>query len=185
MPRNRAMLAHQLLASPRLAPGSAARDRVFQRLSPEARATFSGTVLPSSWIDEWHAVELHRAIRVALELTDDEAFKEYYRKAQVVAYSRVFKFLLAFASPALMLSRSPSVWKKQHDTGELVVDEVKDASARGRVVGDPCATDPDYSLCILAGMEAALGLTGARPVTGERRIVSSDVLEVSLRWTPR
>ena len=185
MPRNRGLLTHHVLSSPRFAPGGPARQRLFDLLSDEAAAVLSGPILPSSWYDENAAVELARAVRIVLDLADDDAFKDYYRKATTVSYSRVYKFLFSLFSPGTLISRAPSVWRRQHDTGEVVVDEARADGVRGRIVGDPCVADPDYSLVILAGMEAVAAMTGVRPVRGTRRVISQQEIEFSLSWPAR
>lgn len=184
MPRNRGLLTHHVLSSPRFAPGGATRERLFDLLSDEAAAILSGPILPSSWYDENAAVELARAVRIVLDLGDDEAFKDYYRKATTVSYSRVYKFIFSFLSPSLLMSRAPSVWRRQHDTGELKIDELRDDGGRGRIVGDPCVADRDYSLVILAGMEAVAAMTGVRAVRGDRRVISKQEIEFTLSWPP-
>src|SRR5262249_38703757 len=113
------------------------------------------------------------------------AFKDYYRRATQVSYSRVYKFLLSLVSPTMVISRAPSVWRKQHDSGELLVDEVRDSFARGHVTDDPCAVDVDYSLVLVANMEAMMGLAGTRPLKDDQRVLPNDVLELTLSWTPR
>ena len=178
---HRAMVVWHMLRSPRLAPGSAARERVLGKLDQSDREILEH-VRPADWVDEWLTVRLTEALVDGLGLADDETVRKYFRDHQTVAYSRVYKMVLSFLKPRTLLDRAGWFWTRQHRSGQLVVDRFGDDWAKGRIVDHPPIAHRLYAIAVLAGIEATLALTGAAPVRGEIVATGPDWAEFEVRW---
>lgn len=139
-------------------------------------------VRPADWVDEWLTVRLTEALVDALHLNDDEAIRKYFRDHQTVAYSRVYKMVLSFLKPRTLLDRAGWFWRRQHQSGQLVIDAFGDDWAKGRVHDHPPISHRLYAIAVLAGIEATLALTGAAPVRGEIVATGADWAEFEVKW---
>ena len=175
------MVVWQMLRSPRLAPGSAARERVFAKLDPADREILEH-VRPADWVDEWLTVRLTDALVEELPLADEEAVRKYFRDQQTIAYSRVYKMVLSFLKPRTLLDRAPWFWRRQHQSGQLVIDGFGEGWAKGRIIDHPPISHRQYAIAVLAGIEATLALTGAAPVRGEIVGSGPDWAEFDVKW---
>jgi len=169
MALNRGLILHHVMSSDRFPKGSDARQRLLDAVPDDTHALLQEPLLSASWYDERHAVALSRAVADVLAL-DDAGVVDFFRELQLGAYGAVYKMILPFMSPGTLMDRAPWFWSRQHDTGELVVDEKGERHAAGRIVRNENACDEVYSLAILGGMQASVMLTGATGVRGERRI---------------
>lgn len=175
-------MLHNVMRHPRFAEDGPDRAPLLERVSAPCRDLLEHRVLPSSWHDEAYSVEVVNAIVELLDLSTDPARRAWFRDLQVRGYSRIYQAILPFFSAEMLAKRAPSFWRRQHDTGELIIDEIGDGAGTGRVVGDPHALDPVYGLVITAGVAAALSLTKAKTVAMEHHI-TDDELRFLVRWT--
>lgn len=175
------MVVWHMLRSPRLAPGSAARERVLGALDESDREILEH-VRPADWVDEWLTVRLTESLVDGLGLSDDEAIRKYFRDHQTVAYSRVYKMVLRFLKPRTLLDRGPWFWRRQHQSGQLVIDAFGEGWAKGRIIDHPPIAHRLYAIAVLAGIEATVALTGAAPVRGEIIGTGPDWAEFDVKW---
>lgn len=176
------MFLRCVLDSPRFAQGGDARDRLFAAVSPEARAVLEAPIFPSSWYDERVSVEVVRAAAPLLGLQGDEAIQAYFRLLQVPSLGRVYRVILSMMSPETIARRAAWFWRRNHDSGEMVIDSVEGGVARARVLGSPTVADPVYSLAVAGGIEGLLALTGVVPVAARRWIEGPEAARFELRW---
>lgn len=176
------MVVWHMLRSPRLAPGSPARERVLSSLS-EADREILEHVRPADWVDEWLTVRLTEAVVDGLNLKNEDAVRKYFRDQQTVAYSRVYKMVLRVLKPRTLMDRAAWFWRRQHQSGQLVIDGFGTDWAKGRIIEHPPISHRLYSVAVLAGIEATLALTGAAPVSGTIGETGSDWAEFEVRWS--
>jgi hypothetical protein len=136
-------------------------SRTLERMSPADAEPMRGIVLPVNW----YPVQPYMlALRVARELSGDDAFLERYgafaAEYQITSFRR---FILRFASPVFFLDRAGRMWDRSHDTGRWQI-EGGDLWMRG-TLRDFAIVDADYCRVLVAWIHRASQMTGTRGTT--------------------
>lgn len=171
-----------MLRSPRFVAGSDGRARLLDAVSAEAREVLEAPIFASNWYDERLSVDVARAMIEILGLTDEDAISAHFRTLQLPGLGRVYRVILSMMTPEIITKRSDWFWRRTHDTGDFIVESIKDGISSARVVKSPTVADPIYSLAVLGGIEGVISLTGVTPVTGKRTILGPAETRFVLRW---
>ncbi len=142
--------------------GSAVVDRAIAGLPDPIRATYEGAV-PVAWIEVAHIDAIYSAIA-------REAGREFdplYREVVVEGVSRtlrtIWKMLLRLTTDKALVSRTPQIYAKGHDTGRLVTRIVGPGQAEIDLLEWPDV--PDLRLQGIAnGITATLLVAGREDV---------------------
>lgn len=182
MAKNRGMFLHTILASPRFAAGTDGRNKLLAAVSPEARELLENPIFTSSWYDERISVEVARASVSILGLEGDDAIRAHFRALQLPGLGKVYRVILSMMTPEIVARKADWFWRRTHDSGDVIVESVKDGVMRARCTKSPTVADPVYSLAVLGGIEGVVSLTGATPVVGKRWILGPDETRLEIRW---
>jgi len=147
-------------------------EEVLEAVKPETREVIGGSVLASSWYPFDVMVDLIRTADRVVGRDDLDLARDMGRYAAAANLSTVFRFLIRFATPTIVLGKGAQLWSLQHDTGRARAFSEIACSASFEVV-DFAA--PDRALCAsLEGwMERALELTGAKHPTVHEEICAT------------
>jgi hypothetical protein len=143
--------------------GTAAKDRVLNRLGPEDRQMLTGMVLPIQWYPLAPFPRLLRAMEAELGRGDLSLVTERGTWAAVQDMRTVHKVLLKFVTPQWVIEKGQKLWPNFHTSGRWEAKREGDKGARATlhelgVVDDAmCATLKGWILGLLqlAGVKRA------------------------------
>ena len=147
--------------------GGDAYDRVLARLGPDDAAEVRGSVAVG-WYDLGLHSRLLRAIDDELGHGDLALVGELGRWEAHRDFTIIYRIVLRFASPSIILQKMPDMWKRYYDEGDWeVVRDGNAATGRLRGWGGDC---PALRVELTSWMHRALELVGARDVRIEHTL---------------
>lgn len=96
-------------------------QRVLDRLPPDAATTFARS-LPISWVPTQEVEQFYRAASDVFQVDLEAISREFGRANAEKDVPSYFKFILSKATPAMVFSAMPMMWRSYYDTGRLSVD---------------------------------------------------------------
>jgi hypothetical protein len=168
--------------------GREGAERWLAGARPEDRALASGS-LASSWypIGSWN--RLADAYVDRLGGQDPTSFRAVAEYTAARDLTTIFKILLKLATPTLLMQRSPSLWSRYFDVGEVTAEEVGPRAFVARIaapIGIDEAPGPvTCAVAVTAWLARALRMTGAeRPHVEERRCrhKRARACEIEIDW---
>jgi hypothetical protein len=134
------------------------------------------TILTQGWYDYRLVSDLTRAVDRACGKGDLALARAAGKHVAFEDVNRFFKWLLRLTGPAMLFTRSASVWNNYHSGGRYVVDRIDERRARLRIE-DWDSADPVICKRVEGWIERALELTqgtGARPSIHEEAHLARD-----------
>lgn len=157
-------------------------ERALSTLPPTSQAEIAA-LINLSWIDTTVAMELKNAIARELGRNELEFQRWVVRTAIQHTLSRFWGALLSLASDVAVIKRSPILYRKTFDRGELALVERTTGSALFEVRGWPSM--PEYDAIGLAsGMEAVLEHLHRRDAR-VRVTRQGSVVQLAASWRPK
>lgn len=168
---------------------SVLRDAV-EHLSPRQRPEALGSELdgwlaelpePDEWLPEVGVQTVMLAVGDALGL-DDDGYREFHRVRSLVLFDRpLYRVLMRFASPSLLLRRAPASWRRFHRGSELEV-RLDSTSAVLELSYPDGLVNRRVALAFAGAYEAALERAGAGEPRLEVSRVGAGLARFSARW---
>lgn len=143
--------------------GEAKYAELLALLSPEARATLQGTVLPSGWYELSHLVELMKRTEVQLPRGARSLAWEMGRYSAESGLKTVYKIFFRVADVSFILKKVTQVFSNYYDRGTL---EAKSFDAHSASIILRNFDQPSAYFCdrLLGWMERTVEMTGAKRV---------------------
>jgi hypothetical protein len=163
--------------------GKAGLDEIAARLPPDARTeTIDSIVLPVSWYPVRFSTAWHQAIWEGPARRDAAELARFVARSVDMGFGRFKRTLLSFATPEMLLSRAPELWRYQHTHGTLEGAWEGDGGARMTLRDHPYVTHP-VSARLQANALAHIASLGfrARPAR-ESHAVEAGALVIRLTW---
>ena len=115
----------------------------------------------SAWIPEVHSHALMSAVR-DLCFESDAAFVQHaYDRQRELFDGRLYRIMLALASPSLLLRTAALRWRTFHRGSTFSVESSDGTETRVRIDHPPHLWDDLLTDALVAGLEAVLDLSGA------------------------
>lgn len=143
--------------------GQEAFDQTLDGLSPEARATLSGTVLSSGWYEFSHLLEMMVAAERRLPRGAKPLAWEMGRYSAESGLKTVYKIFFKVADVSFILKKASQVFSNYYDSGHMETVKNEGKSATLVLTG---FDQPSIHFCdrLMGWMERTVELTGAREV---------------------
>lgn len=151
--------------------GREAMDAAMATLPPEERAELEG-ILPVGWVGSTATNNLVLALAQQLGRDPDKLQEEIARTGVERTMTTLWRVILRFTSDAALVKRTPLLYSKTYDVGELVSRIDRPGRADVELMGWPVPDVPRMDLIGLAmGIETVLRCAGRK--------------DVRMRWEPR
>jgi hypothetical protein len=144
-------------------------------------STFEQFVIPLSWYPETHVTAWFEAAYEHPAARREKDFCTYLDRMMDYGFGRIRKALLRLASPGLVLSQAPRLWRHDHSHGHVEV-VMHDAAAELSLRDHVYAADPISRIALAEIYRYGVSLTGVPRVTATHEVDRSGALVVSLRW---
>ncbi len=115
----------------------------------------------SAWIPEVHSHALISAVRDICFESDAAFIQHMYDRQRGLFDGRLYRILLALASPSLLLRTAALRWSTFHRGSTFSVESTTTSEARVRIDHPPHLWDDLITDALVAGLEAVLDLSGA------------------------
>lgn len=165
--------------------GEDGEREIGKRLPDVVRAeTLDLAAVNLAWVPEAYVLSWYDALWHGPCDKQREVFARFLCRMMDNGFGRVRKAFLAFAKPAMILSKAPTFWRHDHSHGELTVEALEADSAKVKLSDHPytrtslgcLATAEIYRYCVT--------LCRAKHVTEIHYRDPSGALVVRLRWQP-
>ena len=152
-------------------------------LPPALRPLITDPVPVSSWIPEVHS---HAMILVCRDVAfeSDEEFIEFtYQQQRALFSGRLYRIMLALASPSVLFRTAAMRWKSFHRGSSFTVEHWTSTSAQIRIEHPPGLWHGVLSGALLAGLRAVLDLSGAQNTRLEIAEHAAEHMRLVGSWT--
>lgn len=151
--------------------------------SPECRDATCGVVLSAqTWLPEQYVMEWYDAAWEGPCGGDQEAFRHFVDGMMDAGFGRVRRLLLGMASPSMLLTRAPELWRYDHsEPGRFEVELIDKHGARITLADHPYTTTARARFAVAEIYRYALSLTRISEVS-MRYTGGEEELAVSLSW---
>jgi hypothetical protein len=187
-PKLRGSHAGMIIAWIQEAYGEALFHRALMRLPEEIRREFQRRVLGVGWYPISYWDSLLDAVRAEVRASRGESEEifdnRHVREAGGRLLSSLYKFVLSWLQPTLVLSRMPTLMGRIYNEGSFEAVENTPGLFRGRYQG-PRALYPNVKRYVPRGIVYMLELTGAKQIrlTTPRERVSATTFDLELQIT--
>ncbi|MFN7135563.1 MAG: hypothetical protein ACK4N5_26060, partial [Myxococcales bacterium] len=186
MPRVKGTTIAGRIAFARARGGDAVVDEILAGLTNRAEANeLRFTALRSSWYDFTTYVELSEALDRRFGNGDGTLLPTIAGDVAQADLRTVYKVFFRLASPQFIIGRCATIWRQYYDSGEMVVTEAGEDSARFEI-RDFERPHRTHCLCVLGWMQRSLELTGVKDarVTHDRcRTAGAPSCVFNARWS--
>jgi len=156
-------------------------EEVLRAISSETREQlFEPPVSPVAWVPERLMMDLAEQVYEGPAARNDHGYRVFVRTMIEHGFGRIRRLFIRYATPELLLSRAPELWKHDHTHGELSV-QIGDGRATAVLRRHPHVATELARLTAAETFKSALSLTRAREVQMEH-FHDEDALRVELGW---
>lgn len=162
--------------------GPLAMRDIALRMPAEAReAVVDSVVMPSSWVPEAHVLALCRAVWDGPAAKDDATFSKYMSRVAFHAFGRFQKLLLGVASPQMLATRTPTLWRREHTHGTLAV-EVMENGQIIRLTGGPFVETEFARGALAQTFRHVMDLTRVKVARSHHLLETRDTIAIHQSW---
>ena len=164
--------------------GARGMEHLASRLPPDVRRdTVSNLVVSTQWLPETHVLAWYEALWTGPCEEIRESFARVLDRMLDCGFGRIRKAFLAFAKPAMIFEKAPTLWRYDHTHGLLTV-MLGGRSARLRLEQHPYVDNPLSCMAAAEIYRYCVTLCRARNVTETHYRDADGALIVRLRWDP-
>jgi hypothetical protein len=161
--------------------GPSVVGEIARRLPAEARRAIEEIAMPSSWLPEDHILHWCRGVWEGPAQMDDFAFSAYLGRAAFHGWGRFRKALLGIATPDMLATRAPDLWRRDHTHG-TVTTELITGGAITRLSGGPYVKTEFSRLVIAETFRHIFRMTRVKMVREKHALEPPDTLVIHWAW---
>ena len=163
--------------------GEAGWTSVVENLGADARADLlpGGLLRGAGWVAEKHMMELASAIHEGPCDGDDGSYRRLLAVTIDQGFGRIRKLFVQLASPAMLLTRAPELWKHDHSHGSLKLEHEEGMAII--TIEHPVLVSTRLGALTAAEMfRYIVTLTRVQSVTEQHVQRRANVLDITIHW---